>query len=275
MKKTIAITGASSGIGKATAEIFARAGWNVIAGMRTPERQSELTALGQVLVVRLDVQDPDTTASAIEAGLRRFGRIDVWVNNAGQGLFGLFESTPTEKIRDLFEVNFFGAIAAIRAILPHFRAQKQGLLVNISSATGRSTFPLLSAYCASKFALEGFCEALCFELGAQHIGVKIIEPGMVETRFNQRTQENNAGIPPPEDYKNYLQRVIAAYAGEDITPLSAEEAAKAIYEAITDGSDRLRYVIGADATGMLSARQSMSDQQYMDLMRKRFAAEAD
>lgn len=270
MEKTIAITGASSGIGKATAKRFAEEGWNVLAGMRRPAQDMALPAIGRVLAVTLDVQDPGTVASAIKAGIQQFGKIDVWVNNAGQGLFGLLEATPIQKIRALFDVNFFGAVTAIQAILPHFRARQDGLIVNISSATGRSTFPLMSAYCASKYALEGLCESLSFELVSQGIGIKIIEPGMVETRFNQTTQENNAGIPPPEDYRDYFKGMIEAYSSEDTKPISAEAAAQAIYEAVTDGTDKLRYPIGADVTGMLSARQSMGDQDYMDMMRKRF-----
>jgi NAD(P)-dependent dehydrogenase (short-subunit alcohol dehydrogenase family) len=270
MEKTIVITGASSGIGKATAKRFAQEGWNVIAGMRKPARDTELSALEHVLVVQLDVQDPDTIASAIKAGIQQFGHIDVWVNNAGQGLFGLLETTPIEKISKLFEVNFFGAVAAIQAILPHFRARQKGLLVNISSATGRSTFPLLSAYCASKFALEGLSEALSFELASQHIGVKIIEPGMVETHFNQATESNNATTPVPEDYKGYLKSIIEIYSADTTKPVSAEEAAQVIFEAVTDGTDQLRYTIGKDAAGLLSGRKSMGDQEFMDLMRKRF-----
>ncbi|GAA4315304.1 SDR family oxidoreductase [Compostibacter hankyongensis] len=270
MSKTIFITGASSGIGKATAKVFAANGWNVIASMRDPEKETELTALDRVLVTRLDVREADTITAAIRAGLDRFGRIDVWMNNAGLGVFGVFEATPQQKIIDLFEVNLFGVMAATRAILPHFRARQEGLIVNISSATGRSTFPLLSAYCASKFALEGFSEALSFELSSQGIGVKIIEPGMVETNFDEASRQNSADAPLPEDYNAYLQKMIASYTAEETHPVSAADAASAIYAAVTDGTDTLRYVIGEDARGMLSARSSMPDQDYLDAMRQRF-----
>jgi NAD(P)-dependent dehydrogenase (short-subunit alcohol dehydrogenase family) len=112
MKKTVLITGCSSGFGKASAKLFAGKGWNVIATMRRPEAEEELTKLADVLVTRLDVQERDSIGTAIEAGMVRFGKIDVLINNAGFGLFGLFEGTPREKIEEQFDVNVFGVVAS-------------------------------------------------------------------------------------------------------------------------------------------------------------------
>ena len=132
MTKTILITGTSSGLGKATACFFAHEGWNVVATMRRPEEERELVQLPNVLVTRLDVQDRMSIDMAIEAAIARFGRIDALVNNAGFGLFGLFEATPPEKIAEQFNINVFGVMDVTRAILPHFRQNKGGLILNIS-----------------------------------------------------------------------------------------------------------------------------------------------
>lgn len=184
MTKTILITGTSSGLGKATARLFAHEGWNVVATMRRPEEERELVQLPNVLVTRLDVQDRVSITTAIEAAIARFGQIDALLNNAGFGLFGLFEATPPEKVAEQFNVNVFGVMDVTRALLPHFRQNKGGLILNISSGAGVFTLPMLSLYCASKFALEGFSEALSYELASQNIVVKIIEPGgIANTKF--------------------------------------------------------------------------------------------
>src|SRR5258707_3808693 len=176
MTKTVLITGVSSGIGKAAALHFAKAGWNVVATLRQPDAAADLAALPNVLVTRLDVQVPATITTAIDAGIAHFGRIDALVNNAGFSLFGVFEAIPQAKIQEQFDVNLFGVMAVTRTILPHFRAHKRGTIINVSSGAGIFTLPMLSLYCASKFALEGFSEALAYELAAQNIAGQIVEP---------------------------------------------------------------------------------------------------
>src|SRR5438445_735070 len=149
-KKTALITGASSGFGKAAAKLFGENGWNVVATMRRPEAERELVGLDDMLVTRLDVQDQTSIAEAIEAGIARFGRIDALINNAGFGLFGLFEATPRAKVREQFDVNVFGVMDVTRSILPHFRENKGGLILNVSSGAGVFALPMISLYCASK-----------------------------------------------------------------------------------------------------------------------------
>jgi short-subunit dehydrogenase len=214
MRKTVLITGASSGIGKAAAKLFAASGWNVVATMRHPDGGSELAALSDVLVARIDVQDKSTIVPTIQAGLAR-GGIDVLINNAGFGLFGLFETTPPERIQEQFDVNFFGVMDVTRAILPHFRENKRGLIVNISSGAGIFTLPMISLYCASKFALEGFSEALAYELASQNIGVKLVVPhgGVTSTNFSARSAAERADITPIADYNSFIARTNKAFAG--------------------------------------------------------------
>jgi NAD(P)-dependent dehydrogenase (short-subunit alcohol dehydrogenase family) len=273
MKKTILITGTSSGFGRITSLHFARQGWNVVATRRRPEEDRELTQLANVLVTHLDVQDRATIAPAIEAGIARFGRIDALVNNAGFGLFGLFEATPPEKIAEQFAVNVFGVMDVTRAILPHFRKNKGGLILNISSGAGVFTLPMLSMYCASKFALEGFSESLAYELASQNIVVKVIEPGgVLSTNFGRRSgaeAAQNAALP---DYDAFVARTNAVFAGlRSERRATEDDVARVIYDAATDGTNRLRYVATEDIKPLIHARRETSEEDYSAFMRSRFA----
>jgi NAD(P)-dependent dehydrogenase (short-subunit alcohol dehydrogenase family) len=275
MNKTILITGASSGIGKASATLFAAKGWNVIATMRNLHSATELSTLEGVMVARLDVQDRDSIAQTIEAGIARFGRIDALVNNAGYGQYGLFEAVPREKIEEQFAVNVFGVMDVTRAILPHFRANRSGMIVNVSSGAGIFTLPMISLYCASKFALEGFTEALAYELLALNIGVKLVEPhgGVSATSFGERSAGDNAIDPSLSDYEDFLKRSQQAFARMAAARMvSSSDVAETIHEAVTDGSERLRYLIGDDARGFIRARHEMSDNDYVNFMRSHFSA---
>jgi len=277
MKKTVLITGASSGIGKAAATLFARNDWNVIATMRTPSAGKDLTSVSGVLVERLDVQDRGSVGQAIETGLARFGRIDVLVNNAGYGQYGLFEAIPREKILEQFQVNVFGVMDVTRAILPHFCHNQAGVIINISSGAGIFTLPVISLYCASKFALEGFSEALAYELASQNIVLKIVEPhgGVTGTSFNERSARDQARDASLADYDEFAKRTSEAFARMSAARmLSAEEVAKVIYSAATDGTDQLRYLVGNDTRGFIKARQEMCERDYLKFMRSWFRPES-
>ncbi|MCP3168274.1 SDR family oxidoreductase [Myxococcus qinghaiensis] len=277
MKKTVLITGASSGFGKDTARLFARNGWNVVATMRTPASETELNRLDDVLVTRLDVQEPESINEAIAAGIDRFGRIDALINNAGFSLFGVFESIPREKVQEQFDVNVFGVMEVTRALLPHFRKNRAGVILNISSGAGVFTLPMLSLYCASKFALEGFSEALSYELLSQNIVVKIIEPGGVTTtKFGDRLGAEAGRATPPPDYASFVSGVNDIFAKLRATRLaSSEDVAQAIYDAATDGTDRLRYVATRDIEPLVQARRETSEARYIDFMRTRFLQRHD
>lgn len=142
MRSTILVTGASSGIGKATARLFQTLGWNVIATMRDPAKIQDLVADDRTLVRRLDVLDHASIDVAVAAGIERFGRIDVLVNNAGYGAYGPLEAFDMAGIRRQFETNVIGLLAVTKAVLPHMRRQRSGTIVNISSIGGKMTFPL-------------------------------------------------------------------------------------------------------------------------------------
>ncbi len=269
--KTVLITGTSSGIGLATARHFAEEGWNVVATMRNPGAQLE--ASDSLLILALDVTDPASIAAAIDTGIKRFGRIDVLVNNAGYGQYGLFEAIPAESILAEFDVNVFGVMNVTRAILPHFRANTSGMIINISSGVGIYTMPMISAYCASKFAVEGFSEALAFELASQKILVKIVEPhgGVTDTAFNERAARDNAVDPALSDYEPFVVQTRKAFAGMVAArSISAEDVAWTIFEAATDGNDTLRYLVGHDARNFIKAKRELDDQAYVAFMRSHF-----
>lgn len=272
MQKTVLITGCSSGFGRTTAHHFAERGWNVVATMRDTAGAAALAALPGVLVTRLDVQDKTSIDTAIAAGIARFGAIDAVVNNAGFGLFGLFEGTAPEKIREQFDVNVFGAMDVTRAILPHFRARRAGTILNVTSGAGVFGLPMISLYCASKFALEGFSEALSYELAAVGVTVKLIEPGgVLSTNFGGRSaHESSQGTALP-DYDAFVAGALQTFAGLRANRLATEEdVAGVIYRAASDGSPQLRYVATDDIRPLVDARRGSSEEEYMAMMRARF-----
>jgi NAD(P)-dependent dehydrogenase (short-subunit alcohol dehydrogenase family) len=280
MANTVLITGCSSGFGAASARLFAARGWNVVATMRDVAAGAELAALDNVMVVRLDVQDRASIdvaiAAGIAAGIERFGRIDALVNNAGFGLHGVFESTPREKILEQFEVNVFGVMDVTRAVLPHFRANRAGMIVNVSSGAGVFTLPMISLYCSSKFALEGFSEALTYELAPLGITVKIVEPGgVVETNFGARSGVEAGQAEAPADYDPFVlatRRIFDQLRGARLA--RQDEVAEVIFQATTDGADRFRYVATEDIKPLVAARREQGEEAYIALMRGQFMRSA-
>jgi len=271
MAKTILITGASSGIGIASAKRFAREGWNVLATMRSPGDGAELAKLGdQVLVTRLDVQDLPSIAAAVAAGIARFGAIDVLVNNAGFGLMGVFESLTREQIRQQIDVNVIGVMDVTRAVLPQMRNQKSGVIINVSSRAGIIGQPMISLYSASKFALEGFSEALSFELSAVGIAVKIIQPsgGITSTKFGDRTAREATPLAPPTDYDAFVAATRRTFARMmTAAKTDTPDVAEVIFTAATDGTDKLRYFIGVDNPPLIKARREMTEEDYIRFVR--------
>ena len=180
-KKTVLITGCSTGIGKLAAKTFHAKGWNVVATMRTPEREDELGALDGVLVTRLDVTDPGSIEAAVEETLERFGAIDVLVNNAGFGAHALLEQMPDDDVRALYDTNVFGVMNTCRAVLPHMRRQKSGVVVNVTSMAGVIGLAAETAYCSSKWAVEGFTESLDLEYKLFGVRARTVAPGAYMT----------------------------------------------------------------------------------------------
>lgn len=269
MRQTIFITGASSGIGLATAKLFQAKGWNVVATMRKPKMAGNLAGLANMLITRLDVTDTGRIEGAIDAGLKRFGQIDALLNNAGYGAYGPLENFSDERIRRQFDTNVIGLLLVTRAILPHMRERRSGTIVNISSIGGQVTFPLGTLYHGTKFAVEGLSEALHFELASVGIRMKIIEPGMIATDFAGRSFDF-ANDPEIDEYKDIVSKVKRAFRDNRVPPSPAELVAKVIFGAVSDGTGRLRYRAGDDAHALLDYRKDVDDDIFFAGIRAQF-----
>lgn len=253
--KTIFITGTSSGIGRATVQFFLQRGWNVVATMKSPEKETEFKNSENLLLEKVDVTDSVSIAQAFESGIKKFGKIDAIVNNAGYGLLGPLENTTEEQVRAQFDVNVLGTINTIRVALPHFRANKSGKIINIASMLGRITLPFMSAYAASKHAVEGLSEDLYYELKNFNIQVKVIEPGSIHTDFftNSLVRAESNSVKVYDDYWHpYIKNMIdRGNGGKD--PMLA---AKVIYKAANDNSVRLRYKVDTTAKMLILLRKT-------------------
>jgi len=263
MTKSVLITGASCGIGLATAGYFHRQGWNVAASMRQPSKDRSLTERPGLIHPQLDVTDPASIQAAVDSVLQRWGRIDVLINNAGYGLIGAFEAADDMQIRRQFEVNVFGLMAVTRAVLPSMREAGGGTVVNISSMAGYSCFPYYSLYHAGKWAVEGFSESLRHELEPFGIRVKLIEPGVVKTDFHTRSKDSIA-LPA---YEPRAGRSLARMEQFYRLGNSAERIAEAIYRASTGTGSRLRYPLGWDARALYALKHIAPDYLIRKLTR--------
>lgn len=269
MKKTIFITGASSGIGKETAKLFQSKGWNVIATMRNPNNETELNQLENVLVAQLDVLDLDSIQKAFAEGIQKFGSVDVLLNNAGYGAYGPLEAFNRDNIVRQFNTNVIGLLDVTRAILPHFREHKKGIIINISSIGGKMTFPLGSLYHGTKFAVEGISESLNFEVEQFGGQVKIVEPGMIATDFGGRSFDfsNDESM---TEYQKVVGALMTAMPAMAANASPASVVADVIFEASTDGKKQLRYTAGEDSKMLIANRQQYDDTAFIGGIKSQF-----
>src|SRR3989344_5241030 len=239
---TILITGSSSGFGLETARYFLDRDWTVIATMRTP-REDVLPVSERLRVVALDVTDAASIARAVEEA----GPIDALVNNAGAGLMGALEGVSIDASRQLFELNTFGVTAMTQAVLPGFREQRSGVIVNVSSAVTLKPLPMLSAYTASKAAVEAFSEDLTLEVEPFGIRVRLVIPGRApETAFSATARASSQnGI--PEAYAAWAKEMFSAAPQQPAEVTTATDVAESVWRAVTDASSPFRIPAGADA----------------------------
>ncbi len=236
--RTILITGASSGIGSATAKLFAERGWSVAATMRNPSDAEAWAKRDNVATIALDVTDKVSITAAVAAATDRFGQIDVLLNNAGYGLNGPVEGATEDQIRRQFDVNFFGLIDVTTAVLPQMRRRKKGLILNVSSIGGMIGFPGAALYIASKHAVEGLVESWRYELKPHGIRMKLIEPGGIKTDFINRS---SAWTDHP-DYAAQISALKTMTKGLNDSLADPADVASVILRAAQDGSNRLRYL---------------------------------
>lgn len=267
MSKTIFITGASTGLGKAAAVLFAQKGWKVIATMRKPEDGKDLQTHNNVQVLPLDVTDLSQIEATVESVLKD-GPVDVVLNNAGYGLVGPFEGATDEQIQRQLDTNLLGTMRVTKAFIPHFRGRRAGVFIAVTSIGGLVAFPFNSAYHATKWALEGWNESLSYELGQFGIQCKTVAPGGIKTDFAGRSLV----MTEHPSYKSLVEKVLAAFMDpkQQARGSSAEQIAEVVYQAATDGKPQVRYVAGKDARMLYRIRRWIGQKSFMNQIKKRF-----
>jgi NAD(P)-dependent dehydrogenase (short-subunit alcohol dehydrogenase family) len=269
MPGVVLITGASSGIGLESSVHLARGGFQVIGTMRDPAKGRELqraaaAAAVKVDVIPLDVTSEESVGSAVDDVIARYGRIDALVNNAGIQIRGYFEDLSDLEIRKVFETNVFGTMNVTRAVLPYMRKSGGGRIVIVTSVGGRIGSPGLSAYCSSKFAMEGFGETLALEAGLFGISVSLVEPGIINTEIwqsNKLVAEASKGSQSP--YRAYFAESerMADWAVKS-SPIRTSHVAKAIHHALTSVRPRRRYLVGYRPGILLMLRRLMPQEVF-------------
>jgi NAD(P)-dependent dehydrogenase (short-subunit alcohol dehydrogenase family) len=274
--KVALVTGSSSGIGFETALLLARSGFHTYASMRNLEKSKNITEMAikeklPLQIVHLDVNDDGSVKEAIDKIMEEKNRIDVLVNNAGYGLFGSLEDITIDEIKAQFETNLFGVIRVTQHVLPTMRLRNSGgIIVNVSSVGGRMSFPVLSAYNSTKFALEGLSESMSYELEPFRIRVVIIEPGFIKTNIMNSSILAKKSLDSNSSYFSLTQKVANYFKSMMNNPSSSqpEEVAKTILKAITSENPQLRYTVGNDAATIIQAKKTMSDAEFGDLIKQ-------
>jgi NAD(P)-dependent dehydrogenase (short-subunit alcohol dehydrogenase family) len=262
MSKVYFITGTSSGFGRALVEVALEQGERVVLTARNPDTASDLVEQygERAFSVRLDVTKPQDRQAAIQAAVDRFGRIDVLVNNAGQGSLGAIEEFSSEQIRRHFEVNCFGVIEMTRNVLPVMRQQRAGHILNITSVGGLVSMGAFGLYCATKFAVEGFSEGLRDEVKPLGIYVTIVEPGAFRTSFAGESNMRPAAT--MEEYQPVVEPIRKfLYDNHGQQPGDPYKAAHAMIQAIESEEPPLRLMLGADAYGLWEKKRASLDEE--------------
>jgi NAD(P)-dependent dehydrogenase (short-subunit alcohol dehydrogenase family) len=263
MGPSVLVTGASSGIGAATAARLAGRGFQVFGTSRRPERQS----LPGVRFLALDARDPESVTKAVAQVLASVPRLDALVCNAGIGIFGSVEEVPIEAARELFETNFFGTLRMLRAVLPQMREARRGRIVIVGSLAGRAPIPFQAHYSASKGALDALALALHNELHGTGVRVALVEPGDIRTEFNDRTEW---GEPARSAYGERLRRAEQVIRESLPRAPGPEIVALTIERALTSRRPRVRYTVGPDSLLVPLARRLLPDRWSLRLVRSHF-----
>jgi short-subunit dehydrogenase len=264
-EKVVLVTGVSSGIGRAIAGLIPRHGFRVFGtarGNAGPKRSLE-----EVELIHVDVRDEESVRSCVRTVLDRAGRIDALVNNAGYTLIGSLEETRVEEAKQLFDTNFFGVLRMTQAVLPFFRKQRSGRIINIGSVVGFVPAPYQGIYSASKHALEGYSESLDHEVRQFGIRVSVVEPGFTRTNIAKNSQ---VAAHPLEAYAAGRARVLTVISeniAKGATPLGVAEV---VLKALTSQSSRARYPVGREAKFLSSQRKFAPSSLFDKGLRKQF-----
>lgn len=261
------VTGANSGIGRATALHLAAEGLTVYATVRSVSKADKLLAMAADLgvtvhLVELDVADDESVRAGFADVLARAGRIDLLVNNAGVGPIGVAEHTPVSLYADTMNVNLYGAVRCVQAVLPGMRARQGGCIINIGSITGKVALAAQSAYVASKFALEGWTDGLAQEVAPFGVRVKILEPGITKSAIQAKNSDmpNQSGA-----YDAHYRRMVRFYAAGLVHPTDAMVVARVVHEAYRDAAPTLRYMCSWGGEETIGGRARMTDADWVGL----------
>jgi NAD(P)-dependent dehydrogenase (short-subunit alcohol dehydrogenase family) len=239
-KKVVLITGVSSGIGQATARLLAQRNFTIFGTARNP---SSVETIPGVEVLPLDVRSDESVNTCVDTALKLTRRLDILINNAGYLLRGVVEEVTVEEAKAQFEANFFGVVRMVMKVLPIMRRQGSGQIINISSGVGLAPLPFIGFYSASKFALEGYTEALRHEVRPFRIRVSLVEPGFIKTQLynNEQIAGNSIG-----DYDPWRQRAIEAVRKHREKSLEPAQVAEGILRIIESESPRLRNIVSKE-----------------------------
>ena len=271
-QKVALVTGASSGIGHATALRLHEAGFLVYGAARRTDRMHELRERG-ITTIAMDVTDHESAALGIKQILDDVGRIDVLVNNAGYGSYGAVEDVPLVEARRQFEVNVFGLARLTQLAVPHMRARGSGRIVNVSSIGGKIYEPLGAWYHATKFAVEGFSDSLRVELRPFGVDIVLIEPGPIRSEWNAIARENMTTTSAGGAYAERAASMIRVFEGVDTRGRSSEPdvVARKIVKAVTVKRPRARYPVGRTAGTIMRMRKVLPDRAMDAVIERTFA----
>jgi short-subunit dehydrogenase len=265
MNKTILIIGASQGLGKATAKLFIKEGWNVIGTMRHPENETELTQFPNVSLLKLDITHPEEIKETKKAA-EQIHAIDVLFNNAGVGFAGPFEAASDMQLQNLINTNFLGTMLVTKAMLPYFRERKAGTVITTTSSTAYIPYPFISVYEATKAALESWTAGLSYELDQFNIKVKTMVPGYMQTNFGQ-----NGAFVTHDSYNESFNKYISVLMQETASLSdNPDDIAKVVLDAATDGKSQSHYIAGNHANSEHKWLQEEGIETVIESMRKRF-----
>jgi len=272
-QKVAIVTGSSSGIGYATSLMLARKGFYTYASVRNINKSASLESIANaerlpLKLIQLDVTDDSSVKDVLEKIVLEKGRIDVLVNNAGYGLFGAFEDLSLDEIKAQFETNFFGVIRVTQHVLPIMRTPQNGggIIVNVSSINGLIAVPVISAYVATKFAIEGLSESIAYELEPFGIKVILIEPGAIGSNFMKGSVLPKRALDPQSPYSELVQKFSVKTSSQHENATQPEEVSKTIFQAISVEKPEFRYVVGNDAISLLEARKNMPYSEFQKMI---------
>jgi NAD(P)-dependent dehydrogenase (short-subunit alcohol dehydrogenase family) len=264
-QQVLLITGASSGVGQSTARLLSQRGYKVFGTSRNP---ASADGIPGVEMLPLDVRADGSVRACVEAVVKPGGRLDVLINNAGYELAGALEELSSEEARAQFETNFFGVVRMVNAVLPLMRRQRRGHIINVGSLSGLSAIPFLGIYSASKFALEGYTEALRHEVKPFNIHVSLTEAGFLKTPMMNNRQ---VGAHRMSEYDLWRQRALDAIRASEEKAPGPELVADTLLEIMSSDAPRLRYLIGRQAKSVTRLRRLLPAGMFEQGVRRTFS----